>query len=204
MNLCFGTVPNFAIPSSAKRYKKTIYGIFGLISLSQCRSPPQILDFALTRYPLAAEYLIVITGRELQGHLLGHPIYRAVDFDILPISPGLSVAKPSHPVETHLLALVRSHLNGGLFLYSYVFDVTRRLQAQYVARESDERKPIWETVRAAFQTHYLSSQLPPLRQTTGSFGTSRVVPWKSMSVDRCFPQVSAIKVHGHIHLRPQK
>lgn len=160
MNLCFGTVPNSAIPSSAKRYKKTIYGIFGLISLSQCRSPPQILDFALTRYPLAAEYLIVITGRELQGHLLGHPIYRAVDFDILPIRPGLSVAKPSHPVETHLLALVRSHLNGGLFLYSYVFDVTRRLQAQYVARESDERKPIWETVRAAFQTHYLSSQTP--------------------------------------------
>jgi hypothetical protein len=24
-----------------------------------------------------------------------------------------------------------------------------------------------------------------------------------MSVDRCLPQVSAVKVHGHIHLRPQ-
>ena len=93
----------------------------------------------------------MITGRELQGHLLGHPVYRAMDFDILPVRPGLSVAKPSHPVETHLLALVRSHLNSGLFLYSYVFDVTRRLQAQYVAREIDERKPMWETVRAALQ-----------------------------------------------------
>ena len=92
----------------------------------------------------------MITGRELQGNLLGHPIYRATDFDILPVRPGLSVARPSHPVETHLIALVRSHLNSGLFLYSYVFDVTRRLQAQYVARESDEKKPIWETVRATF------------------------------------------------------
>jgi hypothetical protein len=46
-----GTAPNSAIPSSAKRYKKTIYGIFGLISLSQCRSPPSILDFdSLTRH----------------------------------------------------------------------------------------------------------------------------------------------------------
>ena len=118
----------------------------------------------------------MITGRELQGHLLGHPIYRAMDFDILPVRPGLSVAKPSHPVETHLLALVRSHLNSGLFLYSYVFDVTRRLQAQYVAREIDERKPMWETVRAAFQGPcFFCSQLLLLRQTTGSFGTSRAV-----------------------------
>lgn len=155
MNLRFGIVPNSAIPSSAKRYKKTVYGIFGLISLSQCRSPSPIMDVALTRYPLVAEYLIVITGRELQGHLLGQPIYRAVEFDILPVRPGLSVSKPSHPVETHLLALVRSHLNSGLFLYSYVFDVTRRLQAQYVARESDERKPMWETVREAPQGHHL-------------------------------------------------
>jgi hypothetical protein len=147
----------------------------------------------------------VITGRELQGHLLGHPIYRAVDFDILPVRPGLSVARPSHPVETHLIALVRSHLNSGLFLYSYAFDVTRRLQAQYVARESDEMKPMWETVRAAFQGPCLFfSQLFLLRQTTGSFGTSRAVPLKSMSVDRHLSQVSAHKVHRHIYLRPTK
>src|SRR6266404_2144089 len=157
MNLCFRTVPNSAIPSSAKRYKKTIYGIFGLISLSQCRSQP-IRNFVLTRHLLSAEYLIVITSRELRGHLLGHPIYRAVDFDILPIRPGLSATKPSHPVETHLLALVRSHLSTSLFLYSYVFDITRRLQAQYVARESDEGKPMWEMVRVAYQGQCLFSQ----------------------------------------------
>lgn len=79
---------------------------------------------------------------------MGHPIYRAVDFDILPLNPGVSVSKPSHPVETHLLALVRSHLNSSNFLYSYEFDITRRLQAQYVARENDEDKPMWEIVRA--------------------------------------------------------
>jgi len=118
--------PNSAIPSSAKRYKKTVYGVYGLISLTQ------------------TEYLIIITGRELRGHLLGHPIYRAVDFDILPLDPGISASKPSHPVETHLLALVRTHLNCGQFLYSYEFDVTRRLQAQYVARQKDEDMPMWE------------------------------------------------------------
>jgi len=98
----------------------------------------------LTRHAYAAEYLIVVTGRELKGHILGHPIYRAADFDILPLDPGVSVSKPSHPVETHLLALVRSHLSSSQFLYSYEFDVTRRLQAQYVARENDEGKPMWE------------------------------------------------------------
>ena len=91
----------------------------------------------------------MITGRELKGHLLGHPVYRAVDFDILPLDPGVSVSKPTHPMEIHLLALVRSHLNSGHFLYSYEFDVTRRLQAQYVARENDEGKPMWEMVRIA-------------------------------------------------------
>lgn len=91
----------------------------------------------------------MITGRELRGQFLGHPIYLAVDFDILPLDPGVSVSRPSHPVEAHLLALVRSHLRSGQFLYSYEFDVTRRLQAQYVARENDEGKPMWEMVRVA-------------------------------------------------------
>ncbi|KAI9511793.1 SacI homology domain-containing protein [Russula earlei] len=134
--------PSSAIPSTAKRYKKTIYGIFGMISLTQ------------------SEYLIIITGRELRGHLLGHPVYRAVDFDILPLDPGVSASKPSHPVETHLLALVRSHLSSGQFLYSYEFDVTRRLQAQYVARETDEGKPMWEIADDRFfWNKFLQSRL---------------------------------------------
>ncbi|KAI0281599.1 SacI homology domain-containing protein [Russula aff. rugulosa BPL654] len=134
--------PNSAIPSSAKRYKKTVYGIYGLISLTQ------------------SEYLIIITGRELRGNLLGHPIYRAVDFDILPLDPGISASKPSHPVETHLLALVRTHLNSGQFLYCYEFDVTRRLQAQYVARQKDEEMPMWEIADDRFfWNKFLQSRL---------------------------------------------
>lgn len=62
-------------------------------------------------------------------------------------------------MEIHLLALVRSHLSSGHFLYSYEFDVTRRLQAQYVARENDESKPMWETVRIALSGRRLLSHV---------------------------------------------
>ena len=152
----------------------------------------------------AAEYLIVITGRELKGHLLGHPIYRAADFDILPLDPGVSVSKPSHPVETHLLALVRSHLSSSQFLYSYEFDVTRRLQAQYVARENDEGKPMWEIVRVALPGDTTPFSSSVRRQTTGSFGISEAQsPETACQAHRCFPQVSAIEVHGYVHLRRQ-
>ncbi|KAI0044382.1 hypothetical protein FA95DRAFT_1545168 [Auriscalpium vulgare] len=118
--------PNAPIPTSAKRSNKTVYGILGLIALS------------------LSEYVIVITGREQRGKLLGHPIYRAVDFDILPLDPSASVSSPPHAVEAHLLALVKSHLSSGSFLFSYDFDITRRLQAQYVAREKDEGRAFWE------------------------------------------------------------
>jgi hypothetical protein len=108
----------------------------------------------------------VVTDRQLRGHLFGHPIYRAVDFDILPLDPGVSVSKPSHPVETHLLALVRSHLSGGQFLYSYELDITRRLQAQYIAKENDEDKPMWEIVCVALSwgTFFFSTLVSGRRQ----------------------------------------
>ena len=94
-----------------------------------------------------AEYIIVITERELKGKVLGHAIWRATKFDTLPIEPNASVSHPAHPVEAHLLALVKSHLNDAIFLYSYTFDITRRLQAQWVARYRDEGKASWEVVR---------------------------------------------------------
>ena len=103
---------------------------------------------------------------------MGHPIYLAVDFDILPLDPGISVSKPSHPVETHLLALVRTHLNCGQFLYSYEFDVTRRLQAQYVARQKDEDMPMWEIVRVVPSKYATSVSSSALRPMTGSSGIS--------------------------------
>ncbi|KAI0322321.1 SacI homology domain-containing protein [Amylostereum chailletii] len=134
--------PNAQVPVTAKRYGKTIFGILGLISLT------------------ISEYVIVITGRELRGKLLGHSVYKATDFDILPLEPGISVSNPPHPVEAHLLALVRSHLSSGIFLFSYDFDITRRLQAQWVARAKDEGKASWEVVDDRFfWNKFLQSRL---------------------------------------------
>jgi phosphatidylinositol 4-phosphatase len=95
---------------------------------------------------LAAEYIIIITGREQIGRYLGHPVYKATGFDILPLSANVSVQDPPHPVEGHLLSLVRSHLKTGSFIFSYGADLTRRLQAQHDSREKDEGKALWEIV----------------------------------------------------------
>lgn len=79
---------------------------------------------------------------------MGQNIYRATDYDILPLNPDISVTNPPHPVEAHLLALVRSHLAGGSFFFSYAWDLTRRLQAQWTALHEDKDKPLWEVVSA--------------------------------------------------------
>ena len=95
---------------------------------------------------LTADYLIVITGRAIQGQLMGHDIYQATDFDFLPLR-ALSLQTPPHPVEAHLIALVRSHLHGGNFVFSYTWDLTRRLQIQWDNREEDASKAFWQVVR---------------------------------------------------------
>lgn len=77
---------------------------------------------------------------------MGHDIYRAIDFEILPLNHNVSVHHPPHPVEGHLLALVRSHLDGGNFLFGYGCDLTRRLQAQWESAEKDAYKGLWEVV----------------------------------------------------------
>jgi hypothetical protein len=93
----------------------------------------------------AADYLIVLTGRTLLARFMGHDIYRATDFDILPLE-DISTYDSPHPVEAHLLALVRSHLNGGNFLFSHTWDLTRRLQVQWQSRDEDAGKAFWEVV----------------------------------------------------------
>ena len=93
-----------------------------------------------------AEYIIVITGRELRGHLMRQNIYRATEYDILPLNPDVSVQTPPNAVEAHLLALVRSHLQGGTFYFSYAWDITRRLQAQWTTLQQDTDKVLWEIV----------------------------------------------------------
>ncbi|KDR84844.1 hypothetical protein GALMADRAFT_107223 [Galerina marginata CBS 339.88] len=123
--------PKYTLPYAAQRSEKTIYGILGLISLT------------------LSEYVVVLTGRTLQGQFMGHDIYRATEFDILPLA-AVSAYVPPHAVEAHLLALVRSHLNGGNFLFSYTWDLTRRLQAQWDTRETDAGKTFWEVVDERF------------------------------------------------------
>ncbi|KAG6889374.1 hypothetical protein C0995_001439 [Termitomyces sp. Mi166 len=91
-----------------------------------------------------ADYVIVITGRELKGRLMGHDVYRASNFDILPLNPNVSVHNPHHPVEAHLLALVSSHLRGGNFVFAYGWDLTRRLQAQWKSQEQAAHRAFWE------------------------------------------------------------
>lgn len=96
---------------------------------------------------VTAEYLIIITGRELRGRLMGQNVYRATDYDILPLNPDVIVSSPPNLAEAHLLHLVRSHLAGGNFLFSYAWDLTRRLQAQWQSLQEDAGKALWEVVR---------------------------------------------------------
>ena len=94
----------------------------------------------------AADYLIVLTGRTFLARFMGHDIYRATDFDILPLE-NISTLHPPHPVEANLLSLVRSNLTGGNFLFSYTWDLTRRLQGQWESRDEYAGKAFWEAVR---------------------------------------------------------
>ncbi|KAF8905440.1 inositol/phosphatidylinositol phosphatase [Gymnopilus junonius] len=123
--------PQYTLPYAVQRSEKVIYGILGLISLT------------------LSEYVIVLTGRTLQGQFMGHDIYRATEFDILPLA-AVSTYVPPHAVEAHLLGLVRSHLNSGNFLFSYTYDLTRRLQMQWETREADAGRALWEVMDDRF------------------------------------------------------
>lgn len=131
-----------AIPSTARRSGRSIYGILGIISLT------------------LSDYIILLTGRELHGRLMGHEIYRATKFDLLSINPNVSAYNSPHPAEAHLLALVRSHLEGGNFLFSYDWDLTRRLQSQWESRNADLGKALWEVADDRFfWNKFLQSRL---------------------------------------------
>lgn len=123
-----------------------------MVTLLVCMCYPfiHVLLLSLASSVFSAEYVIILTGRELKGRLMGQNIYQATDYDILPLNPDVSVSNPPSAVESHLLALVRSHLVGGNFLFSYGWDLTRRLQAQWSAIEGDKEKSLWEAVRPAF------------------------------------------------------
>ncbi|EIW86399.1 inositol phosphatidylinositol phosphatase [Coniophora puteana RWD-64-598 SS2] len=131
-----------SVPNTSTRYGKTVYGILGLIQLA------------------LSEYVVIMTGREQRGRLMGHDVYRAVEFDILPLNPNVSIQNPPHPIEGHLLALVKSHLNGGHFLFSYSWDLSRRLQVQWEQKDAEETKALWEVADDRFfWNKFLQSRL---------------------------------------------
>lgn len=127
---------------------------------------------------------------------MGQDVYRATDFEILPLSPHVNISHPQHPVESHLVGLVKTHLRTGFFLFSYGFDLTRRLQAQWETREQDAGKAMWEVV-SANQSHLPIMFSQSHRRMTGSSGTSKNAVTPSWTVAKPNDQVLAYQVHGH-------
>ncbi|KAI5115288.1 hypothetical protein M0805_006227, partial [Coniferiporia weirii] len=129
----------FQAPVNNTNLKSTsIFGIIGIISL------------AIT------DYIIVITGHEHKGELLGHDIFRATKFEMLPMNPDVDPGL--YPAENYLLGLLKKHLDDGLFWFSYTWDLTRRLQAQW--SESGDGKALWEvTDDRFFWNKFLQSRL---------------------------------------------
>lgn len=92
--------------------------------------------------PHTADYIIVMTGRDVRAELLGHQICRATKFQMLPLNPNVSYEQ--YPAENYLMSLLSKHLTDGMFWFSHTWDLTRRLQAQW--NTSDEGKALWEVV----------------------------------------------------------
>lgn len=131
-----------SVPNNARRSNHKIYGILGLISLA------------------LGDYIVVITNRDSQGKLIGNHVYQATAFAILPLNPDINVQSPPHPVEAHLLKLLRAHLDSGIFLFSYEYDVTRRMQVQWQHHNRDADKGMWEVADDRFfWNKYLQSRL---------------------------------------------
>ena len=143
-----GTPP----PNGAMRFGRVIHGIVGLITLTLCacslKRVSSVWQPGLTPNELIAEYLILITDRERFGGITMNDIWHANEFEIMPLNSNVSVQNPSHPVEAYLLALVKSHLNAGSFFFSHTWDLTRRLQVQWLAEKADAGKAMWEVVSA--------------------------------------------------------
>lgn len=109
-----------------------------------------------------------MTGLEFKGELLGHEIFRATRFELLPVNPD--VEPELYPAENYLTGLLRKHLEEGMFWFSYTWDLTRRLQAQW--NDSGDGKYLWEVVsiQNSFRRVHL---LTESRRMIGSFGTSK-------------------------------
>lgn len=103
-----------------------------------------------------AEYIIILTGREHRARFMGHDIYRVADIAILPLNSNVSAQNGPHPVERHLLALVRSHFLGGHFLFSYGWDLSTRMQMQWSEKANNREKSLWEQVNVMTSTKIMA------------------------------------------------
>lgn len=121
----------------------TCFGIIGFISLA------------------TTDYLLVITSRTPSCRLLGHPIYMANDFRLLPLSP-LSTTSTilDHPVERELVSLVEQGLRGGKLWFSYGWDLTNSLQRQYESLVEGK----WRTRNDASEMSGNEALRTPLRE----------------------------------------
>ncbi|KAK0546479.1 Phosphoinositide phosphatase sac1 [Tilletia horrida] len=97
------------------------------------------------------EFLVVITSRSRVATLFGKPIYLATDFRVLPISSSVKSNLLSNPVESALLAMLKTHLYSAPFYFSYGIDLTNSFQRQATHPvASDLSKPLWERADERF------------------------------------------------------
>ncbi|KAG8817964.1 hypothetical protein FRC17_011020 [Serendipita sp. 399] len=148
-----------------------IYGVMGILRLS------------------TTDFLVVITGRVSKGKILGQELFQATDFKVLPISSGATTAQIlAHPIEQHLLALVHSHLYSSTFIFSYEWDVTRRMQAQVIAQNDDAAKTPWQAADLRFFWNYHIS-LRLMQQTAVDLGRF-IMPIAYGSCDIQYTQIN--------------
>jgi hypothetical protein len=171
-----------------------------MIALTMSACSPKRVSSArhlglISNEPLA-EYLIVITDRERFGGISTNDIWHAKEFEIIPLDPNMSVQNPSHPVEAYLLALVKSHLNGGSFFFSHTWDLSRRLQVQWLSEKADVGKAMWEVVRVMCNRLRRRIKLNSLSRPTIDFsGTSKHSRAQQRTQRLTTSQVPAVEVY---------
>lgn len=100
---------------------------------------------------LSGPYILVVTGAEPVGKLLGHDIYRVTDVRILPFAADLSgLSAPRQQDEQLYLSMLRTFLKSRHLYFSYTMDLTSSLQEQSNWTPEHQRSPIWRTADSRF------------------------------------------------------
>ncbi|KAG9027258.1 hypothetical protein FS837_004336 [Tulasnella sp. UAMH 9824] len=121
------------------------------------------------------DVLVLITSAKSRGKLLGHPIYLATGFLLLPVCPDNALT----PTDGKLISLIWKHLQDGKFWFSYEWDLTRRLQAQASPNDpagNVDARPMWEAADDRFfWNKHLHSMLIRYGASTGEREISRFI-----------------------------